>query len=444
MIFEKRIRAILLSPFRKIIGKRYLKYDIFNKHYFDISGKRNRHCFYYKVFSISTSIALISRFYFRNVKPKWSIEVIPASYIEPLSSMSKNLIVLSVASGTDIDKNSFIKELIKQIKCRELREQDIDIYYVESDIYKNNTYKASLYKGYGTVVSNIDLYDWGSSIEQIKSFFIPKSNKSSIDQTSVVKNVTYETFERDVIHASSEEMPLLLMYYDDSCLMCFLLRPLLNSLAARVKDSAKIKFARYNIERNDIHDFSPQISATPTFVLYRGGQNPEKWDEYRPADLINRIIETKSNERDGISEVIELAELSVLEQNVFIRLQLFVVLSLWNLYLLELQNKLINTQKNQQNKLSFSHIEDLLAISLSIIGNNDLLKENSAVNNTLNLDKLIGYSDAVNRRDFQEIFYESIKKDMSRSDTIEENIDYILDEIKGCCEDYLTIKGLFE
>lgn len=444
MFFEKRKLIMFLNPLKKILREKYFKFNVLNRKHFHLFRNMDRLHLCYRILSISTSIALISRFYFHNENIELNIERIYSSEIEPLSSTSKNMIVLNIPKGTDINKHHFIKELIKQIKNRELNKLDIDIYYVEDDSSRENVYKANIYKRYGAIVSSVDFNDTSKDIENIKSFFIPKSEKSTnYDPQSAIKNVTYNSFEDDVINASNEKTPLLLMYYDDYCLMCFLLRPFMNSLAARVKNSLGIQFARYNIEKNDLHSFSPEISATPTFVLYRGKQKPEKWDEYKPKDLINKIIEIKNNEKENNCNPNELVELNRLEHDIFVRFQLFTVLNLWNLYIMDLQNVLINTPNDQHNKLSFTHIDNLLAISSSFLKDN-IFSKNNARHNTLNLDKLTEYDKIVKSCNFQEIFLENIKKDMKRSDTMEENINYILNEIKGYCNDYLAIKGLIK
>lgn len=445
MFSEKRKLIMLLNPLRKILREKYFKINVFNKKHFYFFRNRDRFHICYKILSISTSVALISRFYFLNVDKKLNIEGISSSEIEPLSSISKNMIVLNIPKEADINKYHFVKELIKQVKNGELNKLDIGVYYVEDDISRENVYKANLYKRYGTTVSSFNFNDSSNDIERIKSFFLPKSEKLiNDDSPSAVKNVSYNSFENDVIKASSEKTPLLLMYYDNYCLMCFLLRPLVNSLAVRIKNTLGIQFARYNIEKNDLHNFSPEISATPTFVLYRGRQEPEKWDEYKPADLINKIIGIKNKEGENVCSPNELVELNELEQNVFIRFQLFTVLNLWNLYLMDLQNLLINTPKSQHNKFNFTHIDNLLAVSSSLLEENVFSKENGAIRNTLNLDELVNYDEIVKSCNFQDIFLENIKKDMKRSDTIEENISHILDEIKGYCNDYLAIKDLIE
>ncbi|OII74216.1 uncharacterized protein cubi_01060 [Cryptosporidium ubiquitum] len=445
MFFDKRKFIMLFNPVRRILKEKYFTNNALNRNWLD--SFRNKYCFRlrYAVFSISTSIALFAGYCYQNTNKKLSIKGISEHEIKFLSSISKNMIVINVMKGTKVNRNAFIKELIRQIKSEELNKLDIKIYYVEEDFCSKSVPNVSLYKGYGNIVSNIDLnfrsYD---SIEKIKSFFIPKSENILNNHSSVVKNISYNTFENDVINASDKNNPLLLMYYDDYCLMCFLIRPLINSLANKLRNSTKIQFARYNIERNDLHELSPTVRATPTFVLFRGRQKPEHWDEYRPGDLINKIVGIKHGVESDICDNNELAELNRLEQNVFIRFQLFTILNIWSLYLMELQNTLISTPKDQLDKLNFKQIEDLLFISLTFFEDRILSSKNGANYGGVNLGKVISYDKIIEKHNFQEILLENVKKDMKRSDTIEENIEHLLDEIKGYCNDYLAIKSLIE
>lgn len=442
MFFDKRKLIIFLNPIKRILREKYFNANYFNRGCFSLFKSKDFFRFHHTIFSISTSIALLARYYYRNANKKLSIKGINENEIEFLSSISKNMMVINVVKGTTVNKNYFIRKLIKHIKNEEFDKLNINIYYNECDICHKNMPNVSLYKEYGSIVSNVDLdFNSHDTIEKIKSFFVPRSKKELNKDSSAVKDVSYNTFENDVINMSDENNPLLLMYYDDYCLMCFLIRPLINSLAKKLRSSTRIQFARYNIERNDLHELSPTVNATPTFVFFRGKKRPEKWDEYKPSDLISKIIQIKHEIKDDICNSSELLELDKLEQKVFIRFQLFTILNIWSLYLTELQDKLINTPKNQLDKLNFVKIEDLLFISLKLLEDRNFLLEKNK--NGINLEK-ISHDRITEKNHFQEIFLENIKKDMRRSDTIEENIDYLLDEIKECCNDYLAMKGLIE
>ncbi|KAH8583796.1 uncharacterized protein ELE39_001542 [Cryptosporidium sp. chipmunk genotype I] len=443
MFFDKKKLAELLNPFRRKIRENCFKINTFNRNCFDLFRNKNGFRFNYTIFSISISIALLTNYY-QNTSKQLSTKEIASNEIETLSLKSRNMIVLNLIKGMDPNKSNFIRDLIKQIRGKELNKLNIDIYYTQDNIYSQSVPNAILFKGYGSAISNVDLnFRNNHNIEKIKSFFVPISEKIINSNSSIVKNISHNTFENEVINASNQNKPLLLMYYDDYCLMCFLVRPLINSLAIRLRGSTSIKFARYNIERNDLHEFSPLVKATPTFVLFRGRQEPEKWDEYKPGDLISKIIEIEYGAKNNNCDNNMLAELKALEQKVLIRFQLFTILNIWNLYLKELQNTLINTPKNQIDKLNFIHIEDLLFISSSLLQNRNFSSENGDHFNDINLEK-ISYEKIAENNNFQRIFFDNIKQDMKRSDTIEENIDYLLNEIKGCCNDYIAMKSLIK
>ncbi|CUV05144.1 unnamed protein product [Cryptosporidium hominis] len=443
MFFDKRILALLMNPFRRNIKRNSFNINTFNRKCFDLFRNKDSFRFNYTIFSISISFAFLAKYYFQNIRKQLNMKAISSDEIEILSSKSKNMIVLNLIKGMEINKSNFIKELIKQIKSKELNRLNIQIYYTENTC-SESTPNVTLFKGYGSRISNIDLnFKNNNNIEQIKSFFGPKSEKIINGNSSTIKNISYDTFESDVINKSDENNPLLLMYYDDYCLMCFLIRPLINSLAARLRNTKNIQFGRYNIGRNDLHEFSPPVKATPSFVLFRGSQEPERLDEYKPKDIIKKIIEIKCKVENNDCGKNELAELSTLEQKVLIRFHLFIVLSIWNLYLKELQGKLINTPKSQFCELNFMHLEELLSISCLFLQDQNVSSKNSKSFDEINFEK-ISYDKIAENINFQEIFLENIKKDMKRSDTIEENINHLLNEIEGCCNDYITMKKLIK
>ncbi|KAK9173560.1 Thioredoxin family protein [Cryptosporidium meleagridis] len=441
MFFDKGILALLMNPFRKNIKRNFFNINTFNRKYFDLFRNKDGFSFNYTIFSISISVAFLAKYYYQNTRKQLNMEAISSDEIEILSSKSKNMIVLNLIKGTKINKSNFIKELIKQIKSKELNRLNIQIYYTEKTSSEGAP-NVTLFKGYGSRISNFDL-NFINNIERIISFFDQKSEKIVNDKTSIIKNISYDTFESDVINKSDENNPLLLMYYDDYCLMCFLIRPLINSLAVRLRNTTNIQFGRYNIGRNDLHEFSPPVKATPTFVVFRGKQEPERLDEYKPKDIINKIIEIECGTRNHDCGKNELAELRTLEQKVLIRFHLFTILNIWNLYLKELQAKLINTPKSQLDRLNFMHLEELLSISCLFLQDQNVSSKNSKSFDETNFEK-ISYDKISENINFQEIFLENIKKDMKRSDTIEENIDHLLNEIEECCNDYIAIKKLIK
>merc|ERR1719367_144586 len=110
-------------------------------------------------------------------------------------------------------------------------------------------------------------------------------------KTLDVPLVSGNSFVEDVINESSPSRPVLVQIYEDTCFLCFLMRPFVHSLAGLFADhKVPLSLKRLNIEKNDFPDGCPVARGTPTFVLFRGaGVAPDKWEEFKPKELVEKV-----------------------------------------------------------------------------------------------------------------------------------------------------------
>jgi len=146
-----------------------------------------------------------------------------------------------------------------------------------------------------------------------------------------VPRVSGATFEQDVL-ADSRERPVLLQLYEDTCFLCFLMRPFVNSIAKLLEEQeVPLKIKRLNIERNDFPDYCPVARGTPTFVLF-SGEAADKWEEFKPKELVEKLsaVYPQLPERTY-------AQMDELQGAVSRRFQLFTQLVMWTTELQKLE-----------------------------------------------------------------------------------------------------------
>jgi len=127
-------------------------------------------------------------------------------------------------------------------------------------------------------------------LDKIKEFYAPLVEElTEANRTFVVPLVSGKTFHEDVVKASDSQHMVLLQMFEDTCFLCFLMRPFVNTLAALLKEhGAPITIKRLNVEKNDFPRGCPVARGTPTFVLFRG-ERAVKWEEFKPHELADRI-----------------------------------------------------------------------------------------------------------------------------------------------------------
>lgn len=192
-----------------------------------------------------------------------------------------------------------------------------------------------LYKGQRKSVLRVPVEEL--DLEPIKAFFEVTVEKVSKELRELpVGRVSAATFSEDVLAGSSVAEPVLMQMYEDTCFLCFLMRPFINSLGVLLKEhKVPLRIKRLNIERNDFPDGCPVARGTPTFVLFCGSDfEPHKWDEFKPKELVERLSK-------DFAQFLPDSLLDTLDEYqglVSKRFQLFTQLVLWTIELQKLES----------------------------------------------------------------------------------------------------------
>lgn len=196
--------------------------------------------------------------------------------------------------------------------------------------------KAVMYKGQRKVVINIGVE---VPLQQILEFYKPLSEVLSagagqVNKEQLVQRVSGNEFREEVVMASSPERWVLVQMYEDTCFLCFLMRPFVNTLAVLLKEQGMpISIKRLNVSENDFPESCPVARGTPTFVLYRGPKVPGlKWEEFKPQDLVTKL----SKELPAMDEDIY-AKMQDYQELVSNRFRLFTQIVFWTVELSKLQ-----------------------------------------------------------------------------------------------------------
>lgn len=246
--------------------------------------------------------------------------------------------------------------------------------------------------------------------QTVLDFFTPLSEQlGEAARKMDVPRVCGTTFEADVRSASTPDRPVLVQMYEDTCFLCFLMRPFINSLAEIfAKQDVPLKIKRLNIERNDFPVGCPVARGTPTFVIFRGPESTgEKWDEFKPKELVEKI--TKDFPKETATLFDQMDELQGLVSR---RFQLFTQLVMWTV---ELQK-----------------LERLTAAAASSPSKDDAPSEGA--DETATANKAVDSKDAPDPEpheddSFNAAVSEMMTSDMKRVDNIIDNLAYLQKEV---------------
>ncbi|KAF4744353.1 hypothetical protein FOZ63_023399 [Perkinsus olseni] len=253
-------------------------------------------------------------------------------------------------------------------------------------------------------------------VDEMEKFFQPMSRPldelPKFPEESPVEEVSALNFNDRVIAAARPDMAILLQMYEDSCFLCFLMRPFVNQLEDTFRRAhLPITIKRLNIEKNDFPLGCPVARGTPTFVLYRGySPKPEKLAEFRPRDIVDRIRTDLLHEHPGItlSEHL-LRKWEGMVNQVSQRFQLLSQLIMWNTEL----------EKSQMVLAGVS---------------------SSAPEAVRAMDKyLVMASSGDDKELFTSVVSEIMSADMKRTDLLDENIKYLNKEVMNAEMDALVM-----
>ncbi|KFG32483.1 putative thioredoxin, partial [Toxoplasma gondii GAB2-2007-GAL-DOM2] len=188
----------------------------------------------------------------------------------------------------------------------------------------------------------------------LETFFTPLSEKENASRTKREKGkhlpirVVGSAFKRDVLDEAKAGNTILLQLFEDSCFLCFLMRPFLNSVSALLAEyNIPVTMKRLNIEKNDFPEGCVVTRATPTFVLHRGAhEEGERWSEFRPRDFIEKL----EKEFDLPVELRE--KLHALLDLLHERFKRFGLLSVWLLEVRKMEEAFLQEQQRKQARES--------------------------------------------------------------------------------------------
>ena len=128
-------------------------------------------------------------------------------------------------------------------------------------------------------------------MEEWAEFFTFKSTQVPDElRTDRIEHVAGLEFGETVVASSSPSAPIIVQLFEKSCFLCFLMRPFLNSVAQTLNGVAPFRFVRLDIEENDFPDQLPVVRGTPTFVKFTGPNSAVRFEEFKPRDLVKRLL----------------------------------------------------------------------------------------------------------------------------------------------------------
>lgn len=346
----------------------------------ETNSKRKKHLFYGSI--LVTGVV-------GYILYQWNEERKTQCMISEMKEISDDLfdsldnIVLFVLDKNRLhEQKGFIEEVREEIKNLGLK----GINYLYTYNEESKEYACILYKGRRRKMVKKEEMTEHRMKNIFMEFFTPLSeNYEKLNDKN--KNneypifVTHNTFEKEILQDSTKKN-ILLVLFENTCFLCFLYKPFINSLNKLFKENnIKIEIKKYNIEKNDYAPGMIICRGTPTFLYYHNGKGI-KWSEYKPGELIDKL-----HEMIGSPEKIKEQMLSMSEM-IHSRLHLFGYLTLW-----------MTESRTIENMLIQRHIKEKI--------------------NKMNEDNL-----------YSEILTALIEEDMSRNDLIDESIQFTKEKIK--------------
>jgi len=191
--------------------------------------------------------------------------------------------------------------------------------------------------------------------QEVLDFFKPVSQDlGKVKAPKSVPLVSNESFRKDVLEDSQPGNPMvLLQMYEDTCFLCFLMRPFINSVGELLlENKAPFRLKRLNIEKNDFPDGCPVARGTPTFALFRGKDTAgEKWEEFKPKDLCEKIAKVFPLSDSAFQKMDDLQAM------VPRRFQLFTQLVMWSVELQKLESCIASAVGEVQSDASSEDTE---------------------------------------------------------------------------------------
>ena len=101
-----------------------------------------------------------------------------------------------------------------------------------------------------------------------------------------VKDVTDQTFERDVLQSAK---PVLVDFWAAWCAPCRMLAPTVEAIAEKYADQAQV--VKLNVDENPSISQRYGIKGIPTLILFKAGKEEERVVGATSKDAISRMID---------------------------------------------------------------------------------------------------------------------------------------------------------
>ncbi|UKK01441.1 hypothetical protein MACK_002255 [Theileria orientalis] len=221
-----------------------------------------------------------------------------------------------------------------------------------------------------------------SALDEIKNelevFFKPISQEVYIlNNERVPEYVSYKDFQSRVVDLATQDNPIILQMFEDSCFLCFLIRPFINSINKHlISIEHPIRIKRLNVELNDFPKGCPVTRATPTFIFFNGQRNGVKWEEFKPQDFVRKLSEVGNLSENSKAYLTELCE------KISERFALFGKLAHWLSESQRLQDLML---KRYSPEYELASDEDMYSRSINILMDIDMKKSDNLEENLVNL-----------------------------------------------------------
>lgn len=114
----------------------------------------------------------------------------------------------------------------------------------------------------------------------------PDAASASAASANTVPDTSEQTFDTDVLQAKG---PVVVDFYATWCGPCKQMMPVIAKLAAQYDGRAK--FVRVDIDKNRTLAAQYQVTAIPTFVLFKDGRRGDTFTGAVPSDALSQAID---------------------------------------------------------------------------------------------------------------------------------------------------------
>ncbi len=115
---------------------------------------------------------------------------------------------------------------------------------------------------------------------------IPGESPATTPSSGQVRESSEATFEKDVLES---KVPVLVDFYAKWCGPCKQMSPVISKLAREYK--GKVKVVKIDTDENQALCQKYDITALPSFVMFRSGRNVAKYTGAMPREMLAGVID---------------------------------------------------------------------------------------------------------------------------------------------------------